>query len=198
MPAFFLFVPLIEFGGVPLVLLFIIRRLRWTMCGYLLGIVAFYAFTFFVNFPNLQCRAMFLPTFTLYAIFAYYYGRHYQTVLAGKYRRTIQVAITLVAVGGTLGLLQNAGFQWGLSMYYPSLPYRFVKFHPPPKLQMLQRVKLRELARDRNVTHLQYRPEYGDRSFSYNTEKLLDGVELGDMESWEQEELRMPKRGRFW
>jgi hypothetical protein len=143
-------------------------------------------------------RGIFLPTFVVYAIFAYYYGRHYQAVLAGKYRRMIQVAVALVVVGGIVGFLQSVAFQSALSLYYSSLPYRFVKFNPPPKLQSLQRIRSRELARDRSVTHLQYRPEYGDRSFLYNTEKLLDGVEPGDMELWEREELRTPMRGRFW
>jgi hypothetical protein len=200
-PVFFLLVPIIEFGGVPLVLFFIFRRLGRTMRAYLLGSTAFYALTFFVAFKssdNLQWRGMFLPTFTVYAIFAYYYGRHYQAVLASRFRRTLQVTITLMAIAGTLGFLQVVAFQWGIAMYYSSLPYRFLRFDPPPRIQVLQRIRSRELARDRSVTHFQYRPEYGNREFLYCTEKLLDGVELRDMDRWEREELRMPKRGLFW
>ena len=200
-PPFLLLVPLIEFGGIPFALFFVFRRLGRTMRYYLLGSTAFFALTFVVESngtDNLQWRGMFLPTFALYAMFAYYFGRHGLSLINAKYRRATGVACKLIAVLGILGMLQSFSHQCVVSLRYTSLTYKFVKFRPPATLQVLMHIHSGDIARDRSVTQIDYRPEYGDRGLLVCAEKLINGVAAEDMEMWERQRARKPPRWPFW
>ena len=200
-PPFFLLVPLIEFGGIPLLLFLLIRRLGRTMRYYLLGSTAFFAFTYIVadkSAGNLQWRGMFLPTFAVYAIFAYYFGRQGLTLFAVKYRRAAGVAFKLIAAAGIIGMLQSLALQGGISLNYTSLANRLVGRHSPAKLQVLERLGSRDIARNRSIKQIDYRPEYGDRRLLVNAEKLLSGVPVEDMAVWERQRARTPTRWLLW
>jgi hypothetical protein len=200
-PPFFLLVPLIEFGGIPFVLFFLFRRLGRTMRYYLLGSTAFFALTYVVadkTAGNLSWRGMFLPTFAMYAIFAYYFGRYGLTLIGAKYRRAAGVAFKLIAAAGIIGLLQSFTLECGISLKYNSLAHRLVGRPSPAKLAVLERIGSRDIARNRSITELDYRPEYGDRLLLVNAEKLINGVAIEDMAMWERQRARKPVRWQFW
>ena len=200
-PPFFLFVPLIEFGGIPLLLFFFFRRLGRTMRYYLLGGTAFFALTYIVEAKtagNLQWRGMFLPTFAVYAIFAYYFGRHGLAAIAPRYRRAARVTATLVAAAGFVGVLQAFALQCGIALHYTSLSNRLVGRSSPSKLQVIERLGSRDIARNRNLKQLDYRPEDGDRHLLVNAEKLLNGVGVDEMQVWERQRARTPTRWLPW
>jgi hypothetical protein len=200
-PAFFLVVPLVEFGGIPFVLFLIFRRLGRTMRYYLLGSTAFFALTDVVaaeTAGNLSWRGMFLPTFTIYAIFAYYFGRYGLALIQAKYRRWAGVAFKLVVAAGIIGLVQAFALQCGVSLKYTSLAHRLVHRPSPANLQVLERIGSREIARNRSITEIEYRPEYGDRHLLVCAEKLINGVAIGDMQVWERQRARKPTPWLFW
>jgi hypothetical protein len=134
----------------------------------------------------------------MYAIFAYYFGRHGLTLINAKYRRAAGVAFKVIAAAGVIGMLQSFTLECGISLKYNSLAHRLVGRPSPAKLAVLERVGSRDIARNRSITHLDYRPEYGDRLLLVCAEKLIDGVALEDMQMWERQRARKPVRWPFW
>lgn len=56
----------------------------------------------------------------------------------------------------------------------------------------------RDIAQNRSIKQIDYRPEYGDRRLLVNAEKLLSGVPVEDMAVWERQRARTPTRWLLW
>jgi len=203
LPVFVLLVPLVEFGGIPLLILLVYRRLSPIARRYFAAAAVFFLLTYFLAYSknnNLSMRGMFLPTFTFFLLFARYHGEigdwFHRHVPSG--RRAWQTAVALLFFGGGFGALYGATAMGLWSAATCSLSYRGLGLAPPEWVGVLERVDSRRIARDRRVTRLPASLVPAEqRRVLFGAEALLVSVPPSEMVPWERELARQPRRGFF-
>jgi len=203
LPVFVLLVPLVEFGGIPLVILLVYRRLSATARRYFAVAAAFFLLTYVVAYSqsnNLSMRGMLLPTFVCFVIFARYwrdladwFGAH---VWRGRW--FFRTGAVMVMCGGVFGTLYETAAMVLWSGATCSLSYELLEIPPPQWVGLLRRVDSRRIARDPSVTRLPPRlvpPE--QRRVLFNAETLLEPIAPEEMVEWERELARQPREGFF-
>jgi hypothetical protein len=204
LPLFLLLVPLIEFAGIPFLLLFMLRRMTPLDRRYFAMTAPFFVLIYLVAFSNtgnFSMRGMFLPTFVLFYLFAKYSptaaGREIQDVsLPGRrpsWKWAMRVATALFIIVTSVGAFKMAGAMLRIGWLNTSLPYQLANEPLPKELAY----PYRALVFDRSITI--YRPDDADRKgkAKYNVEKLMDGVPIAEMSLWERELMRYERRGLY-
>ena len=178
-PVYFTLVPLIEFAGVPFVLLLILKKLSRGARLYLFAAITFFAITYLLAYSaenNFSMRGMFLPTIVLYFLFAKYgipflaQFRYFQWH-ATSYSKGVLTFIVMIMVVGTVGEL---GGRMAEGLRNTSVTFHFLNRELPPHLQTK------------------------DSKFSqhkFNAETFTEPVELHEMPYWEKEIVRLPRQG---
>lgn len=188
---YLLLVPLVEYWGIPLLLLVFYRRFSPFERRFYWGSLAFYASTFLVESvgTNNYCmRGMFLPTFVMYFLLA----KHASPKLRPA---ALRVVIVLLLATGTIR-------EWGLSLHAnlaaSNLYWQARGKLPPADVAPYLRPPYRDLARDNRVRY--YRPDTTDRQsvHKYNAEKMIADTPAGQMILIERELLRNPRRNWLW
>ena len=193
LPAYVLVVPLIEMAGIPLLLLFEIKRMSKKDKLYLLGAWLFFLSTYIVAYSNANnycMRGMVLPCFLFYYLFAKYFSGLIADKLA-KNRKSVVVFAVIIMMTLTGTLLEAQGKilnVWDQS----SFKYR--------KTDIVLPTMYREIAR--NSILKTYSPsEFDDQNSisKYYAEKFIEPVvPVECMDLWEKEILRLPRNGWFF
>ena len=207
LPVWLLLVPLVEFAGIPFLLLLVVRRMTPLDRRYFAMTVPFYLIIYvaaFSNTGNFSMRGMFLPTFVLFYLFAKYspalaarLGFREEGGLPGRggaSRKWLLGALTaLFVIAGSVGAFKMGGAMLNIGWLNTSVPYRMSGEPLPKELTY----PYRDLVFDRSVTT--YTPTDADRKgrAKYNVEKLMDGLPVADMSLWERELMRYPRTGLY-
>jgi hypothetical protein len=206
LPVWLLFVPLVEFAGIPFLLLLVVRRMTPLDRRYFAMTVPFFLLTYVVAFSNtgnFSMRGMFLPTFVLFYLFA-----KYSPALAARLgfredplpgrppsgKPLLQYAATaLFVIATSVGAFKMGGAMLRIGWLNTSAPYRLSGEPLPKELTY----PYRDLVFDRSVTT--YTPNDADRKgrAKYNVEKLMDGLPVADMSLWERELMRYARQGLY-
>jgi hypothetical protein len=190
---YLLLVPLIDLGGIPLLLLAFWRRFSRSERRYFAGAALVLASTYFVESigqNNYSMRSTLLPIFVFYYLFA----KYAVTVKVGRWRPVLAVLAVVVSVG-TLR-------EWAYLTYQPLMHsywyWRLRDQQPPERAARFMRPFYRDLARDRTTRY--YEPRSGDRHspHKYNAEKMIRDLPVAEMSEQELELLRNPRRYWFW
>lgn len=207
LPIYVIFVPLVEFAGVPFLLLLVWQRMSGLDRRYYLMSWLYFLLTYliaFVNANNFSMRGMLLPSFVFFYLFAKYsvvlWPRRRHAVdeltpaLAGRSVRWVAVGliagvVIVTGIGGVKVSAVKVYDGWNNT----SLRYDWAGEERPKDLSFTYR----DLVFDRSTST--YTPKDGDRKgrIKYNTEKLIEGLTLEDMADWERELVRFPRQGFY-
>ena len=209
LPFFMVLVPIVEFAALPFLLLLVVRSMKRLDRWYFAMTVPFFVLTYFVAFSNtgnLSIRGMLLPTFVLFYLFAKYSPDLVRRIQGGwrvqsfpvdrrpeALRWTQMAAIGLFVVATSVGALKMAGVMLREGWINTSLPYDWAGVARPKVLDY----PYRKLVFDGSIT--KYTPSAEDRPerTKINTEKLIEGIPIEEMETWERELLRTPRQGFY-
>ena len=194
LPLFVLLVPLVEFAGIPFLLLLVVPRMTPLDRRYFAMTVPFFLLTYLVAFSNtgnFSMRGMFLPTFVLFYLFA-----KYSPALGGSAssrRWVVRAATALLVIATSVGAFKMAGAMLRIGWLNTSVPYQITGEPLPKELTY----PYRDLVFDRSVTT--YTPSDADRKgrAKYNVEKLMEGLPVSEMSLWERELMRYPRTGLY-
>ena len=187
---------LIDFAGIPILLLAAIPRMSRTERRWLAGALGFLACTWAiesVGYNNFCMRGMMLPGFVFFLLFARWAGQ-WRMVWTGR-RRALAAALALLLSWGTL---REAAYQLYQPLMFSSW-YWSVRGLPPPAAAAAQLHPVYpRLARNPAVRY--YVPDQADRVGldKFNAEKLVRGIAPGEMSEAELELLRAPLSGWLW
>lgn len=208
LPLYVLLVPLVEFAGLPFVLLFLWRRMSTLDRRYYGAASLYFLLTYLVAFAglnNLAMRGMFLPSF----VFCFLFAKYSPWLAATSWRSDLQevrppgsrtarkwlptAALALFVVVTSLGAFKMAGAMLQVGWLNTSVPYDQAGKPRPQELTY----PYRNLVFDRTVDT--YLPTAGDRKgrTKYNTEKLIEGITIEEMAPWERELLRSLRQGLY-
>ena len=198
-PVFGAIIPLIEFGGIPFLLLASRSWLRPGERRHLAASLTFFLTTYVVAFvgANDYCmRGMLLPTFVLYALFARNASAIRERLARSKWGGWRIALATSIAVLGTIGTLKEAAYVT-VSIARKSTLYWDLRRRAdlPPTLVRLRALNARALARDRTVRIVPYAMVADLGLAMYGLEKLVDTKPLAEMERGELELARQPRQG---
>jgi len=187
---------LVDFVGIPILLLASIRRMSSTERRWLVGSLGFLACTWAVEsvgYNNFCMRGMMLPGFVFFFLFARRAGQ-WRMVWTGR-RRALAAALALVLSWGTL---REVAFQLYQPLMFSSLYWRARGLPPPAAVAPQLRPAYPRLARDPAVRY--YVPGQADRIGldKFNAEKLVRGIAPSEMSEAELELLRAPLSGWLW
>jgi len=193
---YFLAVCLVDFAGIPIVLVASIRGMGHAERRWLAGALGFLACTWAVEsvgYNNFCMRAMMLPGFVFFFLFASRTGL-WRIAWTGR-RRVVAAALALALSWGTL---REAVFLLHRPLVFSSLYWRVRDLPPPPWVAPRLRPAYPLLARDTGVRF--YVPDQVDRLGleKFYAEKLVRGIPPGQMSEAELELLRTPLHGWLW
>ena len=196
-PIYILLVPLVEFAGIPFLLLLVWRAMRRIDHLYFVAAAAYFVLTYFVGFAglnNLSMRGMFLPSFVLFYLFAKYSPAIGDRLARWTGRRWVVAGASLLfVVVTTIGVFKMSGAMLQGAWLSTTLAYRDAEAALPKTLTL----PYRAIVFDRDLKS--YVPTKADRigSAKYNTEKFIDTLTIEEMLPWEKELLRQPRNGLY-
>jgi hypothetical protein len=187
---------LVDFAGIPILLLGAIRRMGRAERRWLAGALGFLACTWAigsVGYNNLCMRGMMLPGFVFFLLFARWVGQ-WHMLWTGR-RRALAVALALVLSWGTL---REAAWLLYQPLMFSSWYWSVRGLPLPPAVTPFLHPAYPRLARDPAVRY--YVPDQTDRVGldKFNAEKLVRGIAPGEMDEAELELLRAPLSGWLW
>ncbi len=192
-PVYFSLVPFIEFAGIPFFLLFAFKKMARTERFYFWMAVLFFSLTYLVAFSgynNFSMRGMFLPSFVFFFLFAKYFPAILDRT--GFLKKIVWAGLVLlVGVMGLIGTAKEFLDKLQVGKRNSRIIYLWKHQPVPEKL----RNNYPALARDNSKTTLKTFPRPGTHFDDYNAEKFLDSLDIGQMEYWETEILRFPRKG---
>ena len=204
-PIFLLLVPLIEFAGIPFFLLYyrkVMPPLEWR---YFLACWPFFLLTYVIAYSganNLSMRGMLLPTFVIFLLSAKTMGRLYtQKVQVYAFMKR-RIFVTAVIVLTSIGTVKESAGKIYLALHNMRAYYAWVyqedipdyDIYLPPKFdeqiaQFIQQAPLAPLTKDKLLLRNKHK---------YDLERRITNLTLKDMERWEKELIRLPRRGFFY
>jgi hypothetical protein len=197
-PVYFTLVPLVEFSGIPFLLLFVFHRMSRIERQYMLTAIGYFSLTYLIAYTgsnNFAMRGMLLPSLVFFYLFAKYFRfipllqwhRQWKSPLA-------RIFIVLAVVFTSLGAVKTIGATLRSAAKNNKLVYELLDWDLPERLQ----IEYRGLARD-SLQQL-YQPTEVDRltKYKYNVEKMIDSLAISEMADWEKEILRLPREGLFY
>jgi hypothetical protein len=192
-PVYFTLVPVIEYAGIPFFLLFALKKMTRTERLYFWMAVLFFALTYLVAFSgynNFSMRGMFLPSFVFFFLFAKYVPAILDRV--GFHRKMVYAGVVLLVGGmGIVGTTKEFLCKLQVAKQNSRIFYLWKHAPVPEKL----RNNYPALARDNSKVKLKTFPRPGSHFDDYNAEKFLDSLDINQMEYWETEILRFPRKG---
>lgn len=201
LPIYMTLVPLVEFGGIPFLLIALWGSLRPVEKSHFAAAAGFFLMTYLVAFigaNDLCMRGMLLPTFVLFALFARHFDRVRQWTASGRVGRALTLALMVVAACGVFGTLKEAAGRTFQSLYNSTLAWDLCgRKDLPPDLQRLKDMDSRAIVRDPRITTIPYSSVAGLGYTMYSLEKLIDRKNPEEMERGELELARYPRRGFF-
>lgn len=186
----------VDFAGIPILLLAAVRRMGGGERRWLAGALGFLACTWgveSVGYNNLCMRGMMLPGFVFFLLFARRAGE-WRMAWTGR-RRALAAALALALSWGTL---REAAYQLYQPLMFSAWYWRARGLPAPAAVARRLRPAYPRLARDPAVRY--YVPDRADRVGldKFNAEKLVRGIAPGEMSEAERELLRAPLRGWLW
>ena len=193
---YFLAVCLVDFAGIPIVLLASIRRMGRAERRWLAGALGFLACTWAVEsvgYNDFCMRGMMLPGFVIFLLLARRAGQ-WRMIWTAR-RRALAAALALALSWGTL---REAAYLLYQPLMFSSLYWRARSLPPPAAVAPQLHPAYPRLARDPAVRY--YVPDRTDRVGldKFNAEKLVRGIPPGEMSEAELELLRAPLGGWLW
>jgi hypothetical protein len=191
---------LVDFAGIPIVLLASIRWMGRAERRWLAGALGFLACTWAVEsvgFNDFCMRGMMLPGLVFFYLFARRAGQ-WRMAWTGR-RRALAGALALaLALALSWGTLREAAYLTYQPLMFSSWYWRVRGLSPPPAVAPHLRPAYPRLARDPAVRY--YVPDQADRVGldKFNAEKLVRGIAPVEMSEAEMELLRAPLRGWLW
>ncbi len=195
-PLYFVLVPLIEFAGIPFLLLLVVRRMPRIDIFYFVAAMMFFGLTYILAFSganNFSCRGMLLPTVVVFLLFAKHFVPVYGQSFLSKWgnERFGKILLSLVVGLLVIGTIKEFNGFLFEALNRTTLVRQFVGRSIPNEFK----AEYRELARSSDISV--YTPDAIDRygGFKYCAEKFITPMELEEMQYWEKEFLRLPRRG---
>lgn len=196
----------VDLAFIPISLIFLYAKFTHKEKMYFLASLSFFLSTYIVAFAqgnNYSMRGMFVPTFIFFLLFAKYVPDLpiIKKIICSS-RTAVLAIITLVLFSA--GTFLEIG--WCAKMTYGSMTVLGNSFGIAPPEYIISR-NYRAISRDSSIKQYERSPNdcLGDkipemphlRCAHFNAEKLMD-VPLDNMDHWEKEFLRLPKRNRYW
>lgn len=200
-PIFFFIVPIIEFAGIPLLLLLMWNKLSRISRQYLLASLSFLFLTYVIAFSgdnNLCMRGMFLPSFVFFILFSKHYAIAFIWSKENKLFKYFspRPIIWILACILSIGTLKEFTTQLLYALENTRVVYTLMGKQPPSRLTTM----VYQLARDstQNTIAIPHGQDFDINEWKYNLEHLFDHEEITNMAFWEKELIRMPRKGVFY
>jgi hypothetical protein len=206
-PIYFVLVPLVEFIAIPFLLLLVIRYMQRAERYYLAAAFGFFALTYILaysGYNNFAMRGMFLPSFVFFFLFAKYYVvifeqlAHFMSTLhlarlwpLTRYAIIVALLVTTIGVVKASYVLFNDGMRGTLLSY--QIPFLAAIYGSTPPARM--RGNYRDIVWNEEIVSVQPAKAERRREYKYNMEKFIDTLSIEEMAGWEQELVRLPRRG---